>query len=215
MDLFLACPFFWTSRYTALVAVANEYMSYVATPEEYSAQHFEGAFTLYGPHESLFFRERLEKIAENGEDTPSEFSKVRQFKPGKSQKLFIRGKSARPGAWRTFGTQVQRDPEGNLQQVRFSWIGLKSYSYCKVLPTISVECDDSILVGPEGMKETDHWLNFIVKRTGPNYWSATWTPPQGIEAAGTCRIKVSRPGFQPLLSEEFSLSPPQDIDRGN
>lgn len=198
------------TRYVGLVAVANEYMSYVATPEEYSAQHFEGAFTLYGPQESVFFRERVEKMAEMGADNASECSKVRTFKPGRSQKLFIRGKSANPGEWRSFDTEDRPDPEGNLQQVRFSWIGLKRYNYSKELPTISVECGGSTLVGPEGVEETDHWLNFTVKRTGPNYWSAVWTPPEGIDPGSKFRIKVSRPGFQPLFSKEFSLKPSPD-----
>jgi len=32
-----------------LVGLANEYLSYFATPEEYDLQHYEGASTLYGP----------------------------------------------------------------------------------------------------------------------------------------------------------------------
>ena len=34
----------------ALGTYANEYAGYITTPEEYSAQHYEGASTLFGPH---------------------------------------------------------------------------------------------------------------------------------------------------------------------
>jgi neutral ceramidase len=33
-----------------LIGLANEYISYFPTPEEYDAQHYEGAATLYGPN---------------------------------------------------------------------------------------------------------------------------------------------------------------------
>jgi neutral ceramidase len=36
-------------RSAALIGLANGYMQYVATPEEYEAQHYEGGSTLYGP----------------------------------------------------------------------------------------------------------------------------------------------------------------------
>ena len=34
----------------ALGTYANEYAQYITTPEEYSAQYYEGASTLFGPH---------------------------------------------------------------------------------------------------------------------------------------------------------------------
>ena len=37
-------------RHLALGTYANEYAQYITTPEEYSAQHYEGASTLFGPH---------------------------------------------------------------------------------------------------------------------------------------------------------------------
>ena len=37
------------AEHVLLVGLANEYLSYFATPEEYELQHYEGASTLYGP----------------------------------------------------------------------------------------------------------------------------------------------------------------------
>jgi hypothetical protein len=42
---------------------ANEYLSYIATPQEYERQHYEGGFTLYGRTESLVFAGALADLA--------------------------------------------------------------------------------------------------------------------------------------------------------
>lgn len=47
------------TRYTMLVAYANQYMSYTTTPEEYNEQHYEGAHTLWGPHMGEFIGTEL------------------------------------------------------------------------------------------------------------------------------------------------------------
>lgn len=39
-----------TEGSVALIGLANEYLQYLTTPEEYGAQHYEGASTIYGPH---------------------------------------------------------------------------------------------------------------------------------------------------------------------
>ena len=36
-------------NHAIIIGLANEYISYFTTPEEYDMQHYEGAFTLYGP----------------------------------------------------------------------------------------------------------------------------------------------------------------------
>ncbi len=38
------------ATHVAIAGYANAYSGYVTTPEEYGAQHYEGASTLYGPH---------------------------------------------------------------------------------------------------------------------------------------------------------------------
>ena len=48
-----------------LVGLANEFISYVTTPEEYEAQRYEAASTLYGPYSGPVFQWRLEGLAKN------------------------------------------------------------------------------------------------------------------------------------------------------
>ncbi|MCW2571758.1 MAG: hypothetical protein JWO88_1816 [Frankiales bacterium] len=45
-----------------LSGLANEYLSYFVTPEEYDAQHYEGGSTLYGREASVFLQEELVKL---------------------------------------------------------------------------------------------------------------------------------------------------------
>jgi neutral ceramidase len=53
----------WPSSRVLLVGLANEYLSYFATPEEYSLQHYEGASTLWGPQAGPLLARRLAQLA--------------------------------------------------------------------------------------------------------------------------------------------------------
>ncbi|TGK20713.1 alkaline ceramidase [Leptospira fluminis] len=51
---------------TVLVAsMANTYAQYLVTREEYSAQHFEGGFTVYGPWASAALQQEFDRITKN------------------------------------------------------------------------------------------------------------------------------------------------------
>jgi hypothetical protein len=45
-----------------LSGLANEYLSYFVTPEEYDAQHYEGGSTMYGREASVLLQEELVKL---------------------------------------------------------------------------------------------------------------------------------------------------------
>jgi neutral ceramidase len=53
----------WPPERVALIGLANEYLSYFATPEEYSLQHYEGASTLWGPQAGPLLGRRLAQLA--------------------------------------------------------------------------------------------------------------------------------------------------------
>lgn len=48
---------------TALVGLANGYLQYLTTPEEYQLQHYEGASNLYGPNTQLTVARELRQLA--------------------------------------------------------------------------------------------------------------------------------------------------------
>ncbi len=47
------------ASHAVIAGLANGYMQYVTTPEEYQFQHYEGASTIYGPMTAPFLGERL------------------------------------------------------------------------------------------------------------------------------------------------------------
>lgn len=212
---------------TAVIAVANEYLSYIATCPEYQAQHFEGAFTLFGENQARYFRQQLvdmaKKMSTGDKPEPLKTNK-REFEPGSARKIFNMARPVRPGKWEpvkvagsknivTLTDKTQIDDE-DLQAldseywpVSFSWKGLKTGRMGDRLPSVWVEKDGEVLVNTEGVFETDEWLHFIIKRKGRSRrWSATWTPPTGLDAGAEYRIKVGRPGMEPLVSDVFKLT---------
>ncbi|HEU4418599.1 MAG TPA: neutral/alkaline non-lysosomal ceramidase N-terminal domain-containing protein [Planctomycetota bacterium] len=52
-----------------LIGLANEYASYFATPQEYEAQHYEGASTLYGPWSGPWIVHQLAALAADAKTT--------------------------------------------------------------------------------------------------------------------------------------------------
>ena len=51
-------------NHLALSTYANEYTQYITTEEEYAAQHYEGASTLFGPHTLKAYQQEFRKIAQ-------------------------------------------------------------------------------------------------------------------------------------------------------
>ncbi len=52
------------ASFVAVGTYANGYSSYVTTPEEYAAQHYEGASTLFGPRTLRAYENAFQKMAE-------------------------------------------------------------------------------------------------------------------------------------------------------
>ena len=50
-------------RHVVVAGYANEYVSYLTTPEEYAAQHYEGGTTVYGPASGPFLTSALADLA--------------------------------------------------------------------------------------------------------------------------------------------------------
>ncbi|MCM3878460.1 MAG: neutral/alkaline non-lysosomal ceramidase N-terminal domain-containing protein [Thermoanaerobaculia bacterium] len=68
-------------RTFVLVGLANEYLSYVTTPEEYDAQEYEGASTMFGPRTGPVIVRFLEILAGRKPQRPATVSAVR-FRAG-------------------------------------------------------------------------------------------------------------------------------------
>lgn len=189
----------------ALLDVANEYISYTATPEEYNVQNFEGAFTLYGPLESEFFKQELLNTAQTlGKQPPAPLSS-RTFYPGRECPLPNLKKIVYPHLRKHKNLEIQKDANGNIIKVSFYWKDTEQIALGKELPSIKILKGDEPLKNSYGAEESDQWVNMEVECRKGIDWSAGWTPPQDCIAEGSYRFAVSRPGKEPIYSPPFSL----------
>jgi neutral ceramidase len=189
----------------ALVDVTNEYISYVATPEEYNAQNFEGAFTLYGPLESEFFKQELLNTAQAlGKEPPVSLSS-RTFYPGRECSVPNVRKIGNQLLCKDQKLETKKDADGNITKVTYYWKDDEKIALGKELPLIKILKGDDPLKNSYGVEESDQWVNMEVACQKGLYWSAGWTPPQECFVEGSYRFAVYRPGREPIYSPPFSL----------
>ena len=84
---------------SAIVGLANGFLQYVTTREEYEAQHYEGGSNLYGPSSAEFYERRLRDLAARlpaaggGASPPAEIGPITAY-PGPAKAILDVG--ARP-----------------------------------------------------------------------------------------------------------------------
>ena len=69
-------------EHVLLIGLANEYVGYFTTPEEYDAQHYEGAMTLYGPASGPFVARALAGLAASPGVVPAPTAWSMSYLPG-------------------------------------------------------------------------------------------------------------------------------------
>lgn len=85
-------------RQTVLIGLANGFLQYVTTPEEYSAQHYEGGSNLYGPGMAGFLERRLVELSERAsrpEPSPVEVGPITAY-PGPPSEIMAKPTAAPP-----------------------------------------------------------------------------------------------------------------------
>jgi hypothetical protein len=106
-------------RTVVLSGLANEYLSYFTTPEEYQRQHYEGAATLYGRYSSNLLKQSLTDLAARlvgGQPAPAAFP----YDP-------IQGLTATSGPFPTgagsASAGTQPGTTARLARASFGWAG--------------------------------------------------------------------------------------------
>jgi neutral ceramidase len=200
----------------AIVGLANQYMSYFATPEEYELQHYEGASTLYGPASGPFIAARLERLVAQMADTS-----VRPAVPLHS----------------TFhpGPEIRYFPEAQLMQGERE-AGRVKVDHSTTPPTVHFVWQDTtpgaiqfdlLLVRLETQDRNGHWVSLLVDHVpvddrglrlevrylrdaelpGTGEWQATWYPQTPLPG-GLLRFAIAaREELPALHSAPFSLVP--------
>lgn len=185
-------------RSAALIGLANGYMQYVATPEEYEAQHYEGGATLYGPGTlGVIEAEVADLIAQLTGGGGASVSPV-EVSPGPAHSILPRPRGSAPATPRLLDASCSGDAgiarwlddapgrlipaDGPVVRVRRRRPGTA---------ILSAWDDDRYLeiraLGDWGAKG--------------HLWEARWTPPGGVEGRYTFELlRGSSPANQWIFS---------------
>jgi len=208
-----------------LIGLANEYLSYFATPEEYDSQQYEGACTFYGPASGPFVQSQLSRLGREclsggAETFPLHYS----YRPGPTAAFLppeavsslyfpddgLRGilqDTTDRSPYRRFPSLAWNDPVDALL-ARMTTAQLAA-------PRVWVEArrPDGTwqTLALNGHDETNEGIDFVTTTSvsGPAQftWTAFWMPPQGVDKTGEYRLCATRADGS-TFSKQFQI--PED-----
>jgi neutral ceramidase len=199
----------------AIVGLANQYMSYFTTPEEYDMQYYEGASTLYGPASGPVIAARLSYLVTQmaALTTPPALPSQWIFRPGLKVQAFPEVLSMQGGreAQRVILERRTMPPSAS-----FVWQDLSPGTISLDAPLVHLETQsrdgrwvplfiDALPVDDRGLHIEIRYLG-EAPRAGAGVWQAIWYPQAPV--SGALRFVIAPRGtLPPLYSEPFTLSP--------
>jgi neutral ceramidase len=191
-----------------IVGLANEYASYCSTQDEYAAQDYMGASTIWGPDEGRFLVCRAGELAFAPEVATRRAP----------ERVFWPGNTPRDRFGREFTSTLARPDEG-LEQVLRDRSGLPErklpwFAWEEAPPGPEFEQDRArriaIRVARDGAwreLEDDAGSGFLTVYMGGATWAAVWLSPLlRDELRGTFSFAISVRGTT-LCSKAFELAP--------
>ncbi len=188
-------------RAWAILGLSNDFISYFATPEEYDAQHYEGASTLYGRESGPYLARELARVARQWtEPSPAPRVGTWSFPVGLRASFLPTDGGTPEGAPLISGFQV-----GPLPTLRVEFVTSGASPYSHRSPWLRIRTSD-----PSGHVSDDRGLDFEVRRrswneSGPHAtWTVQWYPPEGWPP-GRSVLEWLTPDGEVEASLEFSL----------
>jgi neutral ceramidase len=184
-------------RRIVISGVANDFVQYVTTPEEYDRQHYEGGSTLFGRAEGIFIQERLAELVRRlvrGRPAPP----PDPFDPRNG--VFDRAAGFGRGA---ASGRILRQPRAirRLQRARFRWSGGprgRDRPLDRAFVTVQR------LVGGRWQKAADDLGLHILWTVGPEgRYEARWEAPPWAPL-GRYRFRITANRYR-LTSAPFRL----------
>jgi neutral ceramidase len=194
-----------------LVGLANEYFSYVTTPEEYDAQDYEGASTIFGPKEGEVISGLLQKLATRPDTTPVHSSSAGPTIPSVTFRLG-------PKPLIPFGAQFQGERRNSLDEdlepdmphslvrlnsraPRFEWDEDKNMDWNTKMRSVSIYEKKGgqwkPLLNGDHLEDDDgpNLLTVLVDGiAGRRRWAAIWLPPDGSDKTTAYLFRVKAAG---------------------
>jgi hypothetical protein len=186
-------------RRVVISGLANEYLNYFATPEEYARQHYEGGSTLYGEFSSNLVMESLVGLATSlvrglKAPEPHAFDPTNGVSP--EGEPFSRGATAATPAEQPTSTR----PGATAS---FVWDGgLRGFDRPLDRAFVSIER----VSGGRKVVTTDLGLRIVWEVDDEGRYTATWHVPSGTPS-GTYRFLISANGYR-LSSRAFRVHAP-------
>jgi hypothetical protein len=178
-------------RHVVVAGLANEFIQYITTPEEYERQHYEGGSTLYGPLESVLLVQELGTLAGHlAKGEPAQAA--HPFDPRNG----VRADAAPYGGGAAEGTAVAQPTAASAA---FSWRGgERGLDRPLDTPFVTVERRD----GTGWRRQTDDlWLDIVWRVDASGQYTAQWNVPAGTPP-GTYRFVVTARRYR-LISRAF------------
>jgi neutral ceramidase len=188
-------------RRAVIAGLADDYVQYITTPEEYGEQSYEGASTLYGRNEGTFFSEQLADLGKAlAAGTPAPEPYPLDVTYG------VRPDGAPYPAGADHGTPLSQPPAQvqRLGHPSFSWQGAPAgHDLPADRAFVSAQRRDRH--GRWHTVDTDLGLDFVWRVDDQGRYDATWEVPLTVPR-GTYRFRVTAARYA-LTSQSFRVVP--------
>jgi hypothetical protein len=187
-----------------VIGLANNYMGYLVTPEEYEMQHYEGGHTVFGIYTSILAKNSLVSLTRA----------LRMGEPAPAPDEPAGGGSTDPGAPFAGGSDgsITAEPAESVRRmdtVTIGWSGTSGGVDRPVdNPFVTLERQ---VRGKWRLADSDLGLSFIWREDGGSY-SARYEIPPGQEL-GAHRLRIRAQGYD-LMSRPFAIGRAQIRLRG-
>jgi len=193
-----------------VIGLANEYMSYFTTPEEYALQYYEGASTLYGPASGPLIQDRLTLLARQFAEAPGPDPRTIEYSPGPVVRFGLCDVKPAASSRKGLDGMLQGAAADPLHDApMFCWSDRRPFlpssfpSNRRVTPAVRIEVRRgngawAPLKTGEGVEESDEGINFITTASATfplrSRWCVTWLGSLPAAAAIEARFHVTTLG---------------------
>jgi len=200
-----------------LAGLANEYLSYFTTPEEYDAQHYEGASTLYGQASGPLIGSRLERLAGALSEPSTKLpGRSYRYSPGERHSFGLQNIGA-PGYFVDDGLApivqdlASRNPRRDFPHICWNDAATTmkpgAEPAASVLPRVAILQGDAEPVIVDGFVQDNMGLAMVTLARAQSdegsRWCAIWLRPQLTELPTKVFFRVDRIDGESCRSEEF------------
>jgi neutral ceramidase len=183
-------------RRVAIVGLANEYLSYVTTPEEYDLQDYEGGSTIFGPSEGECFSKLLDAARADLDQPPQLDIAASSFAAGEEPlALFGPEYWSEHQPWWTpelANRFAKSSPSPSDRWPRFEWIATRRGMQETVDQRVTLLERSASGWSVAETEDDSNLLLVLVDGGPPRHWNATWVPPIDADREGRYAFEVVR-----------------------